>query len=263
VPFLTAGGHRLEYERVGRADPGRPVLVFLHEGLGSVSQWRDFPERLARDSGYPGLVYSRRGYGRSDPVELPRPLTYMHDEARRVLPEVLAEAGIDDAILVGHSDGASIAVIYAGENGARLRGLVLLAPHVYAEDVGIASIAQVNAEYGRTELREKLARHHGTNVDGAFHGWADAWLDPGFRAWNLEAFLPGITVPVLVIQGREDQYGTLAQVDAIERQVGGPHERLILSPCGHSPQRDRPEETAAAIVRFVRGLRSGTAGAGG
>jgi pimeloyl-ACP methyl ester carboxylesterase len=254
MPHLTAAGHRLEYERVeGRG----PTLVFLHEGLGSITQWRDFPRALAAATGCPALVYSRWGHGQSDPVELPRPLDFMHDEARRALPEILEQMGIDEAILVGHSDGASIAIIHAGEGGPRIRGLVLEAPHVFVEDLTIESIARARDDYATTHLRERLSRHH-ADVDGAFHGWAGAWLDPGFRAWNLEGFLPGIRVPVLVIQGEDDRYGTLAQVDAVCAKVSGPAERLVLPRCGHAPHRDRPEETLAAAADFIRRARGGT-----
>jgi pimeloyl-ACP methyl ester carboxylesterase len=248
---IVAAGARLEVERIGGA--GQTTLVFLHEGLGSVSQWRDFPRAVAESTGCPALIYSRVGYGRSDPVERPRPLTFMHDEARRALPELLSQEGIEDAILIGHSDGASIALIYAGESSPFVRGLILEAPHVFVEEVCVRSIEQVRAEYGRTDLRDKLARYH-TDVDGAFYGWADAWLDPAFRSWDITGFLSAIRAPVLVIQGEHDEYGTVAQVDAVERGVAGRFERLILPGCGHSPHREKPEATLAAMVRFIRGL---------
>lgn len=227
------------------------MLVFLHEGLGSVSQWRDFPRAVAAATGCPAFVYSRWGYGQSDRADLPRPLSFMHDEARGALPEILDIMGIGEAILIGHSDGASIALIYAGENGARLRGLVLEAPHVFVENECISSIAERRVEWGNTELREKLARHH-ADVDSAFYGWADAWLHPDFRKWDLTSFLPGVRVPVLVIQGEDDDYGTTAQVDAVCTRVSGPAERVLLSDCGHSPHRDKPEETLAAMAGFIR-----------
>ena len=251
---LIVDGVRLELARFGAPAPGRPMLVFLHEGLGSVSLWRDFPNDVANATGCPALVYSRQGYGKSDSVALPRPLSFMHDEARAVLPALLEAAGVDDAILIGHSDGASISLIYAGENGRYLRGLVLLAPHVFVEHVCVAAIARTRESYRSTGLREKLMRHHGTNVDGAFYGWADSWLNPKFLEWNLEEFLPGIQVPTLVIQGENDEYGTLDQVDRVVAQVSGPWERLVLSDCGHSPHRDRPEATCDAIAGFVRRL---------
>ncbi len=253
--FLEAAGHRLEVDRI---DGAPPTLVFLHEGLGCVSRWRDFPRAVAAATGRAALVYSRRGYGLSEPVPRPRPLTFMHDEARRVLPDLLATAGVDDAVLVGHSDGASIALIYAGENGRGVRGVVAMAPHVFVEEVCVRSIAAIRAEYAAegSDVRGKLARHH-ADVDGAFYGWADAWLDPGFRGWDLTGFLPGVRAPVLVIQGADDEYGTVAQVDAVCRGVSGPAERRVLPGCGHVPQRDRPEETLAAVVGFVRRVGGG------
>jgi pimeloyl-ACP methyl ester carboxylesterase len=234
-----------------------PTLVFLHEGLGSVSAWREFPERLARATGMGALVYSRWGYGRSDPVSLPRPLTYMQDEALASLPEVLDEAGVRTCVLFGHSDGASIALVFAGSGrpqAARVRGLALEAPHVFVEELSIASIAAARDAYaGETDLRERLARHH-ADVEGAFRGWNDAWLDPAFRSWNIEELLPRVRVPALVVQGVDDPYGTLAQIDAVERRSGGAVTRVVLPECGHAPHRDRPDDVEAAVVAFVAGL---------
>ncbi len=254
MAFLEVAGRRFEIARVGPARQDRPTLLFLHEGLGCVSLWRDFPARLAEATGCPGLVVSRLGYGRSDPVPLPRPLTFMHEEARRDVPDILEAAGIEDAILVGHSDGASIALIYAGENGARLRGVIVEAPHVFVEDFGLRSIAAIREAYETTDLRERLRRHHGDNVDIAFRGWADVWLHPEFRKWNLEEFLPGISCPLLVVQGEDDEYGTLEQVRRVERGVSGPCRTVILPQCGHSPHRDQPERTIEAMAEFVAGL---------
>ncbi len=256
---LRIGDARLEVARYGEAAPRRPTLVFLHEGLGSVSLWRDFPAALAAATGCPALAYSRQGYGRSDPVPLPRPLSFMHDEARGALPALLASSGAEEVILIGHSDGASIAIIYAGEQAGRpgqprLRGLVLEAPHVFVEPVCVAAIAAIRETYRSGELRARLARHHGANVDCAFYGWADSWLAPDFLAWNLEEFLPRIAVPALVIQGADDEYGTLAQVERIAAQLGAPAERLVLPQCGHSPHRDQREAVLAAMTDFVRRL---------
>lgn len=234
------------------------TLVFLHEGLGSARQWRDFPARVGEAAGLTALAYSRLGYGGSAPVPLPRPLDYMQEEAKVSLPALLDELGIDRVILVGHSDGASIALVHAAlDGGKRVRGLVLEAPHVFVEDVSVASIAKAREAYEQGDLREKLAKHHGANVDVAFRGWNDAWLDPAFRTWNLEEYLPRIEVPVLVIQGEDDPYGTRAQVDAIARQVRGPVEVLMLPRCGHSPHRDQPEATESAMIAFARGLALG------
>jgi len=245
---MIVDGHEIEISRI---DGAAPTLVFLHEGLGSVSAWRDFPARVAERTKLGAMIYSRWGYGKSDPVTLPRPLTYMHDEAR-VLPELLDSTAIESAILVGHSDGASIALLAAGH--PRVRGLVLFAPHVFVEDVSVTSIEAARIAYETTDLRSKLARHH-ADVDGAFWGWNRAWLDPGFRAWNIESCLPLVRVPTLLVQGRDDPYGTLAQLDAIERGVSAPVTRLVLDRCGHAPHRDHPEACLDAIAGFVQSLQ--------
>ena len=250
-------GVRLEARWIGPPPENAPTLVFLHEGLGSVSLWKDFPDRLAGETGCGALVYSRAGYGKSDPVPLPRPVRFMHDEAE-TLSKVLAQAGVRDSILIGHSDGASIALIHAGSHSggrpAGLRGLILEAPHVFTEPHGLASIAKMTEVYRTTDLRERLARHHGANVDIAFRGWNDVWLDPEFRAWNIEEFLPSIAAPILILQGEDDEYGTWRQVEAIQRRSGGPVEALALAGCGHSPHRERPQRTLEAMAAFVRGL---------
>lgn len=259
MPSLEAGGHRLEYEWVGPGPGEAPTIVFLHEGLGSVAMWRDFPARVAEATGCGALVYSRWGYGTSDPVTLPRPVRYMHDEGLQVLPEVLAAAGVQDAILLGHSDGGSIALVFAGSTqsrsgpGCRLRGVVTFAAHVFNEDISVRSIAAAREAWKTTDLRTRLARYH-DDVDGAFQGWNDVWLDPDFRAWNIEEFLPAVVCPVLAIQGEADEYGTARQLEAIAEGVGGPVETLMLPDCGHSPQRDQPEAALAAVVRFTAGL---------
>jgi pimeloyl-ACP methyl ester carboxylesterase len=251
---LHAGGFRLEVRRTGPPPEEAPTLVFLHEGLGSVSLWKDFPDRLARETGCGALVYSRAGYGKSDPVPLPRPVRFMHDEAA-LLPEILREAGIREFFLIGHSDGASISLIHAGSNpAAGPRGLILEAPHVFTEPHGLASIARAKEAYETSNLRERLARHHGANVDIAFRGWNDVWLHPDFRAWNLEEYLPAIRIPILILQGLDDEYGTWRQVEAIERQSGGPVETVALPDCGHSPHREQPERTLEAMAGFVRRL---------
>ena len=255
---LRAAGHRLEWAWHGPPPDEAPTLVFLHEGLGSVSAWRDFPALVAQDTGWGALVFSRRGYGRSDAVALPRPLSYMHDEALVALPEVLDAAGVRSCVLVGHSDGGSIALVFAGSGlpqADRLLGLVLEAPHVFVEDLSVASIAEAKVAYETGDLRARLARHHGDNVDGAFRGWNDAWLHPGFRSWNIEEYLPRVRVPSLVIQGRDDPYGTLAQVDAVERGSGARVSRLVLEGCGHAPHRDRPDVVRRAIAAFLSPLK--------
>ncbi len=293
---IIAGGARLECRWWGEPDRAAPTLVLLHEGLGCVATWRDFPALLHRRTGLPVFAYSRAGYGGSDPAELPRGIDYMHIEGREVVGAVLDAAGIGDAVLVGHSDGASIAIVHAGQpaggppprararvRGARrrwrppappprtrvrqapclrgernapprVRALVLLAPHVFCEDVSVESIRAAGDAYRRGGLRERLARHHGDGVDAAFFGWHDAWLRPEFRRWSIEAFLPGIAAPVLLIQGDHDAYGTPAQLDAIERGVPGPVTRVWLADCGHAPHRERPGETLDAIDAFLAGL---------
>jgi pimeloyl-ACP methyl ester carboxylesterase len=253
LPYLSAGGRRLEYEWHGPGPAAAPTLVFLHEGLGCITTWRDFPARLAEATGSGALVYSRAGYGHSEPVPLPRPLRFMHDEALRVLPEVLDAVGVREAVLVGHSDGGSIALIHAGGgSGSRVRGLLLEAPHVFCEELSVRSIARAAEKYQQGDLRRALERHHGENVDIAFWGWNRAWLDPAFRTWNIEEYLGAIGCPILVIQGGDDEYGTLAQVDAIEAGSGGPVRRLVLASCGHSPHREQPDATLRAMAEFVR-----------
>jgi pimeloyl-ACP methyl ester carboxylesterase len=242
----------LEYVWHGASPDEAPTLVFLHEGLGCVSAWRDFPARVAAATGCGALVYSRAGYGNSDPITVPRPVGFMHDEALATLPQVLDAAGVRRHILVGHSDGGSIALIYAGGvREAPLLGLVLEAPHVFVEELSVESIARSAEQYREGRLRAALERHHGQNTECAFWGWNQVWLGPAFRSWNIEEFLPRITVPVLVIQGEQDEYGTLRQVEAIERGCDGPVRRVILPDCGHSPHRDQPERTLDEITSFM------------
>jgi pimeloyl-ACP methyl ester carboxylesterase len=247
--MLAVDGVELEAQWVGPARDGGADLVFLHEGLGSIAQWRDTPERIAHACGRPALVYARQGYGQSTPVAVPRPLTYMHDEAAR-LPAVLAAAGVSDCVLIGHSDGASIAIIAAGEHVVMPRALVLIAPHVFVEDISVESIARAADVYRSGDLRARLARYH-SDVNGAFWGWNRAWLDPEFRRWNLEAYLPRITAPTLVVQGDRDEYGTRAQVDAIARQLAGRVAVAWIAGAGHAPFRDAPAEVHARIAAFV------------
>ena len=238
-----------------RPEDGSPdtVLVLLHEGLGCVDLWRDFPQRLANRSGYGVFAYSRVGYGRSDPCVLPRPLTYMHHEAQTILPQVLDSLEAESVILIGHSDGASIAAIHAGSApDPRLRGLILMAPHFFVEQISIDSIREAKTAYDTGTLRENLAKYHGDNVDCAFRGWNGAWLDPEFRHWNLTGFLPDIRVPVLFIQGKEDQYGTLRQLETLRRYLPSSPDAHVIDRCRHSPHRDQPDETLDLIDRFVK-----------
>lgn len=239
----------------GRTDGNKPVLVLLHEGLGCLEMWRDFPERLHAETGHPVFVYSRHGYGRSTRKPAPWPLTYMHEEGLTVLPEVLATAGLDRVILVGHSDGASIALVYAGGvDGHRAQSLILMAPHVFNEPVCVASIEQAKVAYEQTSLRERLERYHGDNVDDAFWGWNRAWLDPGFLDWNIEAYLPAVSVPTLLLQGEQDQYGTGKQLEAIQRQLDATVATELIPDCRHSPYIDQPDRVLALIGEYLTGL---------
>ncbi|MCZ8103136.1 MAG: alpha/beta hydrolase [Burkholderiaceae bacterium] len=247
---------RIEHARVGVDDPRAPTMVFLHEGLGSVSMWKDFPRRLCEAVGLRGLVFSRPGYGRSTPRapgERWAP-DFMHRQALDLLPALLAALGVDAATeppcLFGHSDGGSIALIHAARFPARVAGLVVVAPHILVEDVSVASIERVRDEYAQGDLKRGLARHH-DDPDSAFGGWSGAWLDPAFRAWSIESELASIRCPVLAIQGTDDEYGTLEQVRGIARRVPGT-ELLELPGCGHTPHRDRPEVLIEAVERFVR-----------
>ena len=247
---VIADGKRLEAVAYGPPPGSAPTVVMLHEGLGCVALWRDFPEQLAAATGLGVFVYSRAGYGRSDPVALPRPRDYMTQEARFSLPEVLDAIGFQRGILFGHSDGASIAAIYPGEHSdERVEGLVLMAPHVFAEAPGLASIAEAKRAYEEGDLRARLAKYH-AHVDNAFLGWNGAWLDPGFRAWNIESFVDRWRVPALLIQGADDQYGTLAQIRSIEARTPAPVRSLILEACRHSPHVERPQATLDAAAKF-------------
>ena len=249
MPFVGIESHRIEYERIGATRAARRTLVFLHEGLGSIAMWRDFPERVAHTTGCDAIVYSRHGYGNSDPLTEPRTVRYMHDEAQFVLPRLLDLLAIDRPILIGHSDGGSIALIHAGSGARAVSAVVTLAAHVLVEDVSVASIAAAKTAYETTDLRERLARYH-ADVDSAFWGWNRIWLAPEFRDWNLEEYLPRIQCPVLAIQGAEDEYGTMEQMRRIDAGIDDV-ELLMLADCRHSPHRDQPDAVLAAIGGFV------------
>ena len=246
---LVVQGHRLEVLRIVPPAPNGPEIVFLHEGLGSVSHWRDFPAQVAQAAHCSVTVYSRYGCGNSDVLAEARSVRYMHEEALSALPDLLQQLKIENPILVGHSDGGSIALIYAGAHD-RVRGLILLAPHVFVEELSVKSIAEAKHAFETTDLPQRLGKHHRDAVR-TFWGWNDIWLDPDFRDWNIEEYLPQITCPILAIQGVDDQYGTMAQVKAIERQARGPVEVLALPHCKHSAQRDQLETTLDAITKFV------------
>ncbi len=252
MPQLTAAGRRLEYQWVGDPAPGKRALVFLHEGLGSIRQWRDFPAKLSEAAGLPALVYDRYGYGQSDALQEPRrTVRFMHEEALSSLPEVLKALEIAEPILVGHSDGASIALIFAGA-GHPAKGVVAMAPHVFIEPICIESIRKAAKTFETTDLRERLGRYH-RDAAKTFYGWADVWRDPQFGGWDIRSdYLPGVQCPVLAIQGYDDEYGTMAQLDEIGARVKGPCELLKLERCGHAPFRDQPEKTLAAAAAFAR-----------
>ncbi|MGA9028285.1 MAG: alpha/beta hydrolase [Steroidobacteraceae bacterium] len=226
----------------------------LHEGLGSMSLWRDFPERLAAATGCRVLIYSRHGYGGSSLLTAPRNADYMHEEARVWLPQILRQLGVRRPVLFGHSDGASIALIHAALPGAELSGLILLAPHVMVEDLTVAAIEQARDAFRTTDLRKRLARHH-RDVESTFRGWNDIWLHPAFRGWNIEALLGAVRCPVLAIQGRDDEYGTLAQLEILRRAVPGTAVQ-VLEDCRHSPHRDQPVAVLTASREFIAALHA-------
>lgn len=244
----------IEHAFVGRTEPGAPWLVFLHEGLGSLSMWRDFPERLCAACGVRGLVYSRPGYGRSTARKAGEHWTpdFMHRQAREVLPALLAALGAPARYaLFGHSDGASIALIHAASHPERVSRAIVEAPHIVVETLSVTSIAATRQAYLQTDLRSRLARHH-ADVESAFWGWNDIWLDPAFGRWSIEALLPEIRCPLLAIQGEDDEYGSMAQIDGIADALPAGQCRLLeLEHCAHSPHRDRPQAVIDAAVAFL------------
>jgi pimeloyl-ACP methyl ester carboxylesterase len=244
---------RLEVVRIQPAEgPGAKAgsIVMLHEGLGSVAMWRDFPQRVAATTGLEVVAYSRVGYGKSDPIATQRNVRYMHEEALVTLPALLEALQIERPILFGHSDGGSIALIFAGGAQRPLRAVIAMAPHVMVEQISVVSIAQAKVAYQSTDLRQRLARYH-DDVESAFWGWNDIWLHPEFLHWNIEEYLPAIQCPVLAIQGENDEYGTMEQIDRIGRQAA--HVELVkLADCRHSPHRDQPEAVLAAVGPFVQ-----------
>lgn len=249
--FLAIGSSELEYRMIGPAPDIAPTIVMLHEGLGSVGLWGDFPDRLQAATGLGVFVYSRAGYGASSIVSLPRPLDYMHTEALDVLPRVLDAIGFRRGLLVGHSDGASIAAIYAGGvQDHRVRGLALIAPHFIVEDISVKSIAEIKLAYETTDLKAKLARWHG-HVDNAFYGWNGAWLDPAFRDWDISEYLAYVRVPVAIIQGADDQYGTFRQIKIAQQECYCPVDVSIIDGAGHSPHREASEAALRVVAEFA------------
>ena len=248
---LTIGSASLEYRMIGPRPDAAPTIVMLHEGLGSVTTWGDFPQQVAERTGAGVFVYSRAGYGQSSTIALPRPLDYMQREATEVLPQLLDTIGFKRGILLGHSDGATIAAWYGGSvQDHRVRGLILMAPHFFMEASNVAAIQQIVANYETTNLPGRLARHH-ADVEAAFRGWSGAWLDPGFEKFDTTDALAYIRVPVLVVQGAADPYGTLAQVRVVEQECYCPVETAVLEGVGHAPHREKPEETLSAVAAFA------------
>jgi pimeloyl-ACP methyl ester carboxylesterase len=258
--FLQAGGHCLRALALvpspaqGAGTGTTPTLVFLHEALGSIRQWRDFPHRLAAATGCRALVYDRCGAGGSDPLAGPRPLDYLEVEARKVLPEVLAACGIDRPVLVGHSDGGTIALLYAAAFPDGPVGIVTEAAHVFVEEITLFGIRAAGESFANTDFRDRLKRYHGERTDSLFAAWRDTWLDPAFRDWNVEAALASVRCPVLALQGAEDEYGSPRQLAAIADGVAGPVRQCLLPDCGHTPHRQAPEAVLEETARFIASL---------
>lgn len=249
---IEAGGHRIEYEWVGLGEASAPVIVLLHQGLGSVALWRDFPKAVYDATGLRVLVYSRWGYGKSDPVKtVPHCPDWMHRGAQIELPALLQALHVERPILFGHSDGGSIALLYAGLGAAPpALGVMAIAPHVFLEKESVVSLAKARVAYEEGDLRAKLARFH-DNVDSAFYGWNVTWLMPSMRGWSIEAEMEGIRCPTLILQGEGDEYGTPAQLDAIKQRTGGRAETVLLANCGHSPHIEQKGAVIAALKRLI------------
>jgi pimeloyl-ACP methyl ester carboxylesterase len=255
--FLDLPPLRLEYRMIGPRPDAAPTIIMLHEGLGSAALWGGFPEKLAAATGAGVFAYSRAGYGKSSPGQLPRTVRFMHEEATDVLPRVLDAIGFQRGFLFGHSDGGSIATIYAGSvQDHRVRGLVLIAPHFFTEEMGVAEIERARAAFVAGPLRQKLERWH-ANVDCAFRSWSEPWLDPAFRQWNIADALGYIRVPMLIVQGENDQYGTLRQIEVAKEECYAPVEAAILPGIRHDPCREAPEQTLKVTADFIQRLLHG------
>lgn len=252
---IRVAGKELEIRRIAGERSKSPAIVFLHEGLGSIALWRDFPDRLCARTGFAGAVYSRYGNGFSQPLDEPRDVEYMHREALEALPELLDKLELERPVLFGHSDGASIALIFAAAHPESVASLVLEAPHVFVEPLSVQSIAAIGAEFRAGSLRERMSRYH-RDVDRTFSGWNDIWLAPAFLEWDITAMLPAVVAPALCIQGEEDEYGTLAQIAAIADGSRGPVDRLVLSQCGHAPHRDRAQYVESAAAEWLLALNT-------
>ena len=252
--FVQVAGKNIEIACYGPNPNQAPTIVMLHEGLGCVQLWRDFPQKVSEATGFGVFVYSRTGYGQSDLASLPRPLNYMTIEATEVLPKVLNAFGFERGILLGHSDGATIAAIYGGSVAdRRVRGLILIAPHFFAEEFGLREIERAKEVFETSNLKDKMSKYH-RDPANTFRGWNDAWLHPDFKKWDVSDVIDHTRIPVLAIQGEDDQYGTLAQINEIEDRISAPFEKVILPDCRHSPHIDQPDRTLAAIAGFTAHL---------
>ncbi|HEY2206528.1 MAG TPA: alpha/beta hydrolase [Pseudonocardia sp.] len=249
LPTIPVPGGRVEYQDIP-GDPALAPLLFLHEGLGSVALWRGFPRRIAEATGRRAVAYSRLGHGYSDLPRVERTATFMNDEADTVVPALRERLALGDPVLVGHSDGGSIALIHAATHP--VAGVAVLAPHVFVEEAGLRGIAAAREAFTGGDLRARMARRH-RDPDVTFWSWNDVWLSEEFRAWDLRPLLPGITAPALGVQGTDDPYGTVAHVEAVRDAATGPVELLVLD-CGHAPHAELPEPTDAAVLRFVRAV---------
>ncbi|EIJ42193.1 putative hydrolase or acyltransferase of alpha/beta superfamily [Beggiatoa alba B18LD] len=255
IPITLDGRYiHAEYLKPNNDDSSRPTLVFLHEALGSIQQWRDFPQAVCEATGCPALIYDRFGFGQSDPIPKARHIGYLHDEAEIYLPEILSACGIHQAILIGHSDGGSIALLFAARFPHITVGIITEAAHIFAETVTIAGVRQAKKLYTISGLSQKLARYHGDKTESMFKNWADTWLSPAFVHWNIEDCLPHITAPALIIQGENDEYGTHLQVEGIAKQVRGAVRAEIIPACGHVPHQQAREITLVLMIEFINSL---------
>ncbi|WP_291465242.1 alpha/beta hydrolase [Desulfobacula sp.] len=255
IDFLTLDSKKIELQWHQKEQKDHPTLIFMHEGLGCTRMWKDFPEKVSRNTGCPALIFSRFGYGNSDPCPLPWKINFMHREALRILSEIIKKAQIKEYILVGHSDGFSIGIIFAGSQYARelkgLKGLITQAAHVFCEQITVDCIQQAKINYEHHGLRQGLEQYHGSNTDNAFWGWNDVWLNPKFMNWNIEKYLSRIQVPMLAIQGKDDQYGTQKQIESIKNRVKHV-ETCLLDDCRHSPHTDQPEKVLKLMTQFIQ-----------
>ncbi|MCK5163858.1 MAG: alpha/beta hydrolase [Desulfobacula sp.] len=252
--FLKLDSKKIEIQWYLKGNKNRPVLIFLHEGLGCTRMWKDFPRMLSKNTGCPALVFSRLGYGNSDPCPLPWKINFMHKEALKLLPKIISQAQIKEYILIGHSDGGSIGIIYSGSRYAPelngLKGLITLAAHVFCEQITVDCIRQAKINYEQHNLRQQLEKYHGENTKNAFRGWNDVWLNPNFINWNIEKYLSNIKVPMLAIQGKNDQYGTIKQIESIKTRVK--HVKTcLIEECRHSPHLDQPEQALNIMTQFI------------